>query len=92
MPIVHVYLLEGRPPERIRALLEEVTRAVVESLQVSPERVRVVVSEVPRTHWAVGGVPMSEPGDSSAAAPPAPPGRASRRAQGSQPGHSRGQG
>ncbi|HEY8487208.1 MAG TPA: 4-oxalocrotonate tautomerase [Limnochordales bacterium] len=92
MPIVHVYLLEGRPPERIRALVEEVTRAVVKSLQVSPERVRVLVSEVPRTHWAVGGVPMSEPGDSSAGAPPAPPAGASRPAQGSEPGRSREQG
>lgn len=59
MPVVHVYMLEGRPPERIRDLMARVTRAVCESLDVSPDRVRVVVSEVPGTHWAVGGVPMA---------------------------------
>lgn len=58
MPIVHVYVLEGRPPERIRELMSRVTEAVCQALDVAPERVRVVVSEVPRTHWAVGGVAM----------------------------------
>lgn len=60
MPIVHVYMLEGRPPERIQQLMARVTEAVCSALDVTPDRVRVVVSEVPRTHWAVGGVPMSQ--------------------------------
>lgn len=62
MPLVHVYLLEGRAPDRIRDLMSRVTQAVCSALEVVPERVRVIVTEVPRTHWAVGGVPMAQEG------------------------------
>lgn len=60
MPIVHIQMLAGRPPERIRALITSVTEAVSRSLNVPADRIRVIVSEIPRTHWAVGGKPMAE--------------------------------
>ncbi|ADU51887.1 4-oxalocrotonate tautomerase family enzyme [Thermaerobacter marianensis DSM 12885] len=68
MPIVHIHMLAGRTPERIRELMARVTEAVSTALDVPPERVRVIVSEIPRTHWAVGGRPMA--GDAPAADPP----------------------
>jgi len=58
VPIVHIQMLAGRPYERIRELMARVTDAVCAALEVPPERVRVIVSEIPRTHWAVGGRPM----------------------------------
>ena len=60
MPIVHIEILEGRPASKKRALIEQVTEAVVNTLEVRPEQVRVLVREVPPDQWAVGGVPMSE--------------------------------
>ena len=60
MPIVHIEILEGRPASKKRALIEQVTDAVVKSLDVRPEQVRVLLREVPPEQWAVGGVPMSE--------------------------------
>ncbi len=60
MPIVHIEILEGRPASKKRALIEEVTRAVVHALEVQPEQVRVLLREVPPDQWAVGGVPMAE--------------------------------
>ena len=60
MPIVHIEILEGRPASKKRALIEQVTQAVVHSLEVQPAQVRVLLREVPHDQWAVGGVPMSE--------------------------------
>jgi 4-oxalocrotonate tautomerase len=70
MPIVRIDILEGRPPSKKRALIQEVTDAVVRSLDVQPAQVRVLLREVPPEQWAVGGVPMSE-----RTAAPAGPGR-----------------
>ncbi len=67
MPIVHIEILEGRPASKKRALIEKVTNAVVDALEVQPAQVRVLLQEVPHDYWAVGGVPMSE-----RAAPAAP--------------------
>lgn len=64
MPIVRIELLEGRAPERKAELMRRVTAAVVESLEVRPEQVRVLLYELPPEHWAVGGRPMSAPKDS----------------------------
>lgn len=60
MPIIRIDLLEGRSDERKRALIRNVTAAVVESLGVAPEQVRVLVSEYAPDDWAVGGVSFAE--------------------------------
>jgi 4-oxalocrotonate tautomerase len=60
MPIVRIDLLEGRPPERKADLIRRVTAAVVAALDVRPEQVRVLLSEVPPEHWGVGGESMAE--------------------------------
>jgi 4-oxalocrotonate tautomerase len=39
-----------------------VTAAIVESLQVKPESVRVIVQEVPPEYWGIGGVSAKELG------------------------------
>ncbi len=61
MPIVHIDLLAGRPPEMKAALLRRVTDAVSEALGVRPEQVRVLISEYPAEHWAVGGEAIAPP-------------------------------
>lgn len=55
MPIVRIELLEGRPPSMKSELIRRVTDAVVETLKVKPEQVRVLLYEVPPQHWGVGG-------------------------------------
>jgi len=56
LPFVHIEIMEGRPPEKIEALLKNVTEAVSKSLDAPKENVRIIVNEVPKTHWAIGGV------------------------------------
>jgi 4-oxalocrotonate tautomerase len=60
MPLVQIHILEGRTPELKKKLITEVTNAVINSLDAPRENVRVVIYEVPKSHWSVGGVTMEE--------------------------------
>ncbi|GAB0104200.1 hypothetical protein JMUB6875_31740 [Nocardia sp. JMUB6875] len=60
MPFVEVTLAQGRTAEQLRSLIHEVTEAVVRSVGVRVESVRVVIREVPRTHWAAGDHTLAE--------------------------------
>lgn len=60
MPIVNIQILEGRSPEKVKELITGVTDAVVEKLEVKRESVRVLVTEVPKTHWGIAGVSVSD--------------------------------
>ncbi|AGK53623.1 4-oxalocrotonate tautomerase [Bacillus sp. 1NLA3E] len=60
MPIIQINIMEGRPPEKIKALIENITDTVVETLDAPKQSVRVLVTEMPKTHWGIAGVPVSE--------------------------------
>jgi len=60
MPIVQINLIEGRTAEQKKTLVEKVTGAVCESVDVKPEQVRIIISEMRRDHYATGGVLFSE--------------------------------
>ena len=60
MPFVEITLAEGRPPEKLRALITAVTDAVCESIAAPKANVRVVIREVPKTHWAAGDITLAE--------------------------------
>jgi 4-oxalocrotonate tautomerase len=58
--MIEVTLVEGRTPEQLRALISGLTRAACEAIGSPVESVRVVVREVPATHWAAGDVTIAE--------------------------------
>lgn len=60
MPIVQINLIEGRTAEQKKTLVGKVTGAVCESVDVKPEQVRIIISEMRRDHYAVGGVLFSD--------------------------------
>jgi 4-oxalocrotonate tautomerase len=60
MPLVQVSVRAGRPAEAIRAMISAVTAAVAESLDAPAASVRVIVTEIPPTHWAAGDVTLAE--------------------------------
>jgi 4-oxalocrotonate tautomerase len=60
MPIIEVTLVEGRTPERLHALIAALTDAACGSLDAPRDSVRVVLREVPATHFAAGGVTIAE--------------------------------
>jgi len=62
MPIANLMILAGRAPQDKQALIRAVTAAIVDTLKVKPESVRVIVQEVPAEHWGIGGVSAHELG------------------------------
>ena len=60
MPIVHVHVAEGRSPDLLAKMAVAVTQAIADTLAVPPETVRVLLDEVPKRHWLVGGVTLDE--------------------------------
>ncbi|KND16147.1 hypothetical protein ADZ37_24745 [Pannonibacter phragmitetus] len=71
MPIAEILIFEGRTDDQKRKILREVTDALVRSMDAEPERVRVILKEIPTMHFSVAGVPIA---DSRAAGKP--PGKA----------------
>lgn len=61
MPLAQLYIGKGRTYEQKKALIENVTQAVVDALGTSRDSVWVVINEVPRSEWGVGGKPLAEP-------------------------------
>lgn len=57
MPLIDVTLIEGRTPEKKKALIKALTDAVEQSIGAPRDSVRVILREVPAAHWGVGGVP-----------------------------------
>lgn len=60
MPIVNIQVLQGRSEEKIKKLISDVTDTVAENLEVPKDRVRIIVSEIPKTHWGIGGTTVSD--------------------------------
>jgi len=62
MPEIIVYAVEGRSPEQKRALMKDITSAVVKNFDVEPASVTVQIVEARKIDKAKGGVPFSERG------------------------------
>lgn len=60
MPEILVYVVEGRSPEAKKALMKDITDAVVKHFAVPPERVVVQIVESRKDSKSRGGVPFSE--------------------------------
>lgn len=60
MPLVEVTLVDGRRPEQLRELIVRLTDAVESALGAPRPSIRVVLREVPPTHWAAGGETIAE--------------------------------
>jgi len=60
MPEILVHIVEGRSAEAKKALMKDITDAVVKHFDVPPERVVVQIVESKRDSKSRGGVPFSE--------------------------------
>ncbi|MBR9975101.1 MAG: 2-hydroxymuconate tautomerase family protein [Bacteroidetes bacterium] len=55
MPIIITHILEGRSRETKTELIRNITDAVARTLAVPPESVRVIVSEMGKDEYGIGG-------------------------------------
>jgi 4-oxalocrotonate tautomerase len=60
LPEILVHIVEGRSTTAKKALMRDITAAVVKNFDVPAERVVVQIVESPRADKARGGVPFDE--------------------------------
>jgi 4-oxalocrotonate tautomerase len=60
MPEVYVHAVEGRTLDQKRALVKDITEAVVKHFRVKPEAVMVQIMESPKESKAKGGFLFSD--------------------------------
>ena len=59
MPVVRVDFWEGVSEAKVKTMIRGITDVMV-NLGVPEQAVEVIVYEIPKTHWGVGGEPASE--------------------------------
>lgn len=67
MPLIQVTLVKGRPPEQIRSFIHLLYQAAVDALGAADSAIRVQITEVEPSNWAVGDVTKAEMGSTSTA-------------------------
>jgi 4-oxalocrotonate tautomerase len=72
LPIALIKILEGRGSEKLRRLIESVSQAMSESLDMPIENVRVLVEEVPPHLWGRGGKTVADRAKEGSAQLPKP--------------------
>jgi 4-oxalocrotonate tautomerase len=60
MPEVYVHAVEGRTPEQKKALMRDITDAVVRHFNATPDNVVVTIVESRKVDKAKAGVPFTE--------------------------------
>lgn len=60
MPLIHIELIEGRSQEQLKNLVADVTVAVVKNTGAPAEHVHVVLNEMQKNRYAVGGTLKSD--------------------------------
>jgi len=55
MPIVQIHILEGRSGEQKETMIREVSEAISRSLGAPITNVRVIINEMPKGHFGIGG-------------------------------------
>lgn len=62
MPIVQIYILEGRTTAQKRKLVSSVTAAICESIDVPAEKVKIIITDMPNNNYANAGVLVIDEG------------------------------
>lgn len=60
MPFVTIQFLEGRTDDQKKALVSEVTELVAKNLKAPKENIHVILEEMKKTDYGVGGVRKSD--------------------------------
>ncbi|MDF0480454.1 2-hydroxymuconate tautomerase family protein [Vagococcus sp. PNs007] len=55
MPIVNVQLLEGRTPEQKKAMVKEVTDAIVRTTGAKKEAISIVITDMKKEDYGING-------------------------------------
>ena len=59
-PLVHIDLIEGRSEEQLKGLVKDVTAAISKNANVPADRVHIVLNEMRKDRYSVGGTMVSD--------------------------------
>ena len=59
MPIINVNVWEGFGNEKAKTVIKNITKVFVD-LGIPEPAIEVIVHEIPKSHWGIGGEPASE--------------------------------
>jgi 4-oxalocrotonate tautomerase len=59
MPIIHVNAWEGFGQEKAKITIQNITKVFVD-IGIPTQAVEVIVHEIQKSHWGIGGEPASE--------------------------------
>ena len=60
MPVIIVEMWTGRTAEQKANLAQNLTEGTMEVLGVRPDQVRVIIHEIPKENYAIGGKTAAE--------------------------------
>ena len=60
MPLGHIDLIEGRSEEQLKGLVKDVTAAISKNANVPADRVHIVLNEMRKYRYSVGGTMVSD--------------------------------
>jgi len=60
MPLIQINMMEGRSAEKKERLIYEVTNTVATVLEAPKENVRVLIQEMPPSHWGIAGASVQK--------------------------------
>jgi 4-oxalocrotonate tautomerase len=59
MPVIHVNVWEGFGQEKAKITIQNITNVFVD-LGIPTQAVEVIIHEIQKSHWGIGGEPASE--------------------------------
>lgn len=59
MPIAQIFLWKGVSEEAIEKVIRGVTDVFV-NLGIPEQAVEVIITEIPKNHWGIGGLPATK--------------------------------
>ena len=65
MPIVRIQIAEGRSEKQKRAVMNAVTDAIQESMEVARSTIHILIQEIPSENIMIGGEVLSDKLDRS---------------------------
>lgn len=60
MPIARISMMDGRTDAQKAALISEVTEAIMRAVSAPRENVTVLIDEIPKAHFGLGGTQASK--------------------------------
>jgi 4-oxalocrotonate tautomerase len=59
MPVVEVKLTAGRTDQQKERIIAGITEVLVDTLNVRPDQVTVLLYDIPKQHWGLQGKPLT---------------------------------